>query len=81
MTSRERQVCERLFQGQTRQEIATCLGIKPRTVREHLENIHSKLRVRNRIGVVLRIIQMRDELGVLNAKTDFPNVRGEIGHS
>ncbi|QEG24447.1 response regulator transcription factor [Mariniblastus fucicola] len=63
LTNREREVCQELFEGNTRNEIAEHLGIKPRTVRHYMEHIHQKLAVSNRVGVVLRIIQMRDSLG------------------
>jgi len=60
LTAREKEVCQELFDGCTRNEIAESLGIKPRTVRHYMENIHSKLFVSNRVGVVLRIIELRD---------------------
>ena len=62
LTKREREVCEELFEGNTRNKIAEHLGIKPRTVRHYMEHIHQKLAVSNRVGVVLRIIQMRDQI-------------------
>ena len=67
LTSREASVCQLLFEGLTRPEIASHLGIKPRTVRQHLETIHQKLHVKNRVGVVLRIVQIRDWLRQGNA--------------
>ncbi len=60
LTRREKEVCKELFEGNTRNEIAEHLGIKPRTVRHYMEHIHQKLAVSNRVGVVLRIIQIRD---------------------
>lgn len=60
LTRREKEVCKELFEGNTRNEIADHLGIKPRTVRHYMEHIHQKLAVTNRVGVVLRIIQIRD---------------------
>jgi len=62
LTKRETQVCQKLFEGITRNKIAEQLGIKPRTVRHYMEHIHEKLAVSNRVGVVLRIIQLRDQL-------------------
>ena len=58
LTTRETQVCRQLFTQKTREEIATELGIKPRTVRHHLEMIHIKLNVKSRVGVVLRLIEV-----------------------
>ena len=64
LTPRETAVCRLLLQAITRAEIAKSLGISPRTVRQHLEQIHRKLNVTNRVGVVLRIIQTRGWLAV-----------------
>jgi RNA polymerase sigma factor (sigma-70 family) len=68
LTPRERQVTQLLFEGLTREEIARKLHLKPRTVRQYLEQIHSKLNVRNRIGLVLRIIAVRDYLKQSNQR-------------
>ena len=46
--------------GHTRSLIGDKLGIKDRTVRQYLEQLHLKLRVNNRVSLVLRIIQVRD---------------------
>ena len=62
LTKRELEVCKLLLQCKTRQEIAADLDITTRTIRQHMENIHVKLRVNNRVGIVLRIIQVRDKL-------------------
>ena len=62
LTNREKEVCKELFDGHTRNEIADHLGIKARTVRHYMEHIHQKLAVSNRVGVVLRIIQIRDQI-------------------
>lgn len=60
LSGRELQVCRSLFLGKTRQQTATDLNVKPRTVRHHMESIHEKMKVHNRVGVVLRVIQVRD---------------------
>ena len=62
LTVREREVCELLFQCLTRREIAERLEIKDRTVRSYMEQIHAKLSVKNRVGIVLRVIEVRDSL-------------------
>ena len=62
MSLREQQVCELLFDGLTRQKIAEEMDISIRGVRHHMEQIHMKLNACNRVGVVLRIIQLRDLL-------------------
>jgi len=60
LSGRELQVCQSLFLGKTRKQTASELNVKPRTVRHHMESLHVKMRVRNRVGVVLRVIQVRD---------------------
>jgi len=60
LSMREGQVCRLLFEGNKRDEIAELLGISPRTVRYHLESLHKKLQVNTRLGLVLRMIQIRD---------------------
>ena len=62
LAERELEVIKLLFEQLTRDQIAEKMGIKSRTVRQYMENIHEKLRVTNRIGVVLRIIQIRDSM-------------------
>lgn len=62
LTRREQQVAEKLLNGLTRDEIAEALDLSPRTVRQHMEMLHSKLDVTNRVGVVLRLISIRDQL-------------------
>lgn len=62
LSMREGQVCRLLFEGHKRDHIAEMLGISPRTVRYHLESLHKKLKVNTRVGLVLRMIQLRDFL-------------------
>jgi len=71
ISDRELEVCRLLFEGITREEIADRMDIKVRTVRHYLERLHTKLRVNNRVALVLRIIQVRDALKDL-PDSDFP---------
>jgi len=48
LSRREAQVLYWLSNGKTNWEIATILGIKPRTIDKHLEQIYRKLQVQNR---------------------------------
>jgi len=68
LSMREGQVCRLLFEGNKRDEIAAMLGISPRTVRYHLESLHKKLQVNTRVGLVLRMIQLRDFIARKNAR-------------
>lgn len=60
MSTREIQISNLLFAGLTRAEIADELGIRPRTVRFHMESLHDKLKVKTRVELVLRLVQLRD---------------------
>ena len=72
LTKRELEVCQRMFDGMTRQETASLMGIKTRTVRHYMERIHDKMRVSNRVQLVLRIIQFRDILIAKNKQSFSP---------
>jgi DNA-binding CsgD family transcriptional regulator len=48
LTTREREVLSWLSKGKTNRDIAQILGLSPRTVDKHLEQIYAKLGVENR---------------------------------
>ena len=52
LTSREGEVLSWLSKGKTNRDIAQILGLSPRTVDKHLEQIYSKLGVENRTAAV-----------------------------
>ena len=62
LTDRELIVCQLLFLGLTRNDIAERMDVSLRTIRQFMERIHKKLRVKNRVELVLRIIEVRDSL-------------------
>ena len=51
LTARERQVLIGVAQGHTNREMAAQLGISPRTVESHRENLMKKLGVRTVAGL------------------------------
>ena len=63
LTDREIEVLGQLERGLSNDEIAVALVISPLTVKKHLENLYSKLRVGNRTAAVF---WMRRELASLN---------------
>lgn len=65
LTPREWEVTVLLFEGGTRDGIARRLQVTARTVRKYLEQLHEKLRVHDRVGLVLRVIETRDQLAEL----------------
>ena len=54
LTAREREVLHWLGGGKTDRDIATILGISPRTVHKHLQRIYEKLGVETRTAAVVR---------------------------
>jgi DNA-binding CsgD family transcriptional regulator len=54
LTSREREVFALLSEGLGTREMASKLCISPATVRNHIQNIFSKLKVRNRVAAINR---------------------------
>lgn len=59
LTAREREVSHWLCQGKSNEEIGTILGIRPGTVKRHLENLYAKLDVPNRASAVRAILTGR----------------------
>jgi len=61
LTKREHEVAKWVMQGMTNKEIASQLGISERTVKAHLCNIFSKLKVSRRLQLLLRQIVERTD--------------------
>jgi DNA-binding NarL/FixJ family response regulator len=59
LTSREMQILGLLAKGYRNRQIACILSIKERTVRFHVSNILTKLRVDTRTGLVAIALQNR----------------------
>lgn len=55
LTKRERQVAEKLAQGMAVKEIATELGLSPKTVHVHRANLMEKLDVSNDVALARRL--------------------------
>lgn len=54
LTDREREILKRIAHGEKNAEIATALVLSPKTVRNHITNILSKLQVADRAEAILR---------------------------
>ena len=61
IAQRESDVLIWVAQGKINQEIALILGLSPRTVSKHLENIFHKFEVSSRVAVVGRTYNMYRE--------------------
>lgn len=68
LTAREHEILEYIAQGLSTKEVAQHVGIAPRTVDKHVENIRLKLRAKNRThmiacAVVEGFLEVEDEPG------------------
>ena len=61
LTEREQEVVKWVIQGMMNKEIAAQLGISEKTVKAHLSNIFSKLKVSRRLQLLLHQIAKRTE--------------------
>ena len=61
LTDREQEIVRWVIQGMTNKEIAARLGISDKTVKSHLSNIFSKLKISRRLQLALyRIVEQLD---------------------
>ena len=56
LTSREREVLECVAGGMSAKRIAQEIGIAPRTVERHIENVRNKLRAKNKTHMVTKAL-------------------------
>ena len=56
LSGRELEIVRGVFEDQTELAIAAGLNISPHTVHTHVERLHHKLRVGNRVHLVLRMM-------------------------
>ena len=58
LTNREEEVFSLLVKNKTTREIADCLGISEKTVRNHISNAMQKLGVKGRAQAVVELIRL-----------------------
>ena len=63
LTAREGEVLSWLSKGKTNRDIAQILGLSPRTVDKHLEQIYSKLGVENRTAAAAIAVNAKNRKG------------------
>jgi DNA-binding CsgD family transcriptional regulator len=56
LSRRQQEVAHWIREGKTNQEIASILGISPRTVQKHVEHIFEKLGVETRVAIATRML-------------------------
>lgn len=69
LSAREKQLVECLFEAKTNKEIARTLQLSEKTVKHYMTNLMNKLKVKNRLEVVLAAQSLRDN-GVIEAVPD-----------
>ena len=58
LTARETEVLHWVIQGKTNRDIGEILGLSPRTVNKHLEQIYVKLGVENRASAAVKAVNV-----------------------
>ena len=56
LSKRQLEVARWIGEGKSNAEIALILGISPRTVQKHIENIFEKMDVQNRVAIARRLL-------------------------
>jgi DNA-binding NarL/FixJ family response regulator len=73
LSPRELQIVRGVFDDRTEYAIAADLGMSPHTVHTHIERLHQKLGVTDRVEVVVRVMQEFIAL-TLAPGTDLPSI-------
>jgi DNA-binding NarL/FixJ family response regulator len=75
LTPREQQIAELICQGLRTAHIAGHLKIQPGTVKTHVRNIYRKVRVENKINMLLRFVaEARESSPALESTRSAPAV-------
>lgn len=60
LTKREKEVFELLVLNKTTKDIAACLGISEKTVRNHVSNAMQKMGVKGRAAAVVELLKLNE---------------------
>ncbi len=69
MSRREIQVAELICMGFSNEEVAEDLKIRPGTVKTHLRNIYRRIRVRNKIAMLLKVVDQATKFSAISGIT------------
>jgi DNA-binding NarL/FixJ family response regulator len=69
MSRREVQVAELVCMGFSNEEVAKNLKIRPGTVKTHLRNIYRRIRVRNKITMLLKVVDQATKFSAISGIT------------
>jgi DNA-binding CsgD family transcriptional regulator len=73
LSPRELQIVRATFDDRKESAVAADLGVAPRTVHTHIERLHRKLAVNDRLQLALRVIREFVALTV-STKSDLPPI-------
>jgi DNA-binding NarL/FixJ family response regulator len=74
LTPREKQIAELVCQGLRTGNIARHLNIQPGTVKTHVRNIYRKVKVKNKINMLLRFVTDARGLSAERERTHAPGL-------
>ena len=69
MTNREMQVSKLVCRGYNNEDIAAELKITPGTVKTHIRNIYRRVRIKNKIQMVLKFVETATEFAAMSGTT------------
>jgi DNA-binding NarL/FixJ family response regulator len=69
MSHREVQVAELICMGFSNEEVAKDLKIRPGTVKTHLRNIYRRIRVNNKIAMLLKVVDQATKYSAMSGIT------------
>jgi DNA-binding NarL/FixJ family response regulator len=75
LTARELQVAELICKGSNNDEITKALKIKAGTVKAHIRNIYQRIRVKNKIAMLLKFIDLANEFSVKSKITPLVDIK------
>jgi len=75
MSPRELQVAELICKGFNNDEIAKALKIKAGTVKTHIRNIYRRIRVKNKIAMLLKFVDHANEFSVKSEITPLVDIK------
>jgi DNA-binding NarL/FixJ family response regulator len=69
MTNRELQVSKLVCRGYNNEDIAVELKITPGTVKTHIRNIYRRVRIKNKIQMVLKFVETATKFAAMSGTT------------
>lgn len=77
LTAREREILQFVAAGLSAKQVAQEIGIAPRTVERHIENLRHKMRARNKTHMIAKAVAL-GELHLEPAPDSEPALFGQL---